>query len=199
MYERTAIEAWKQIVDAAGDIYSDDLMMGVRKVTRGDDKYEWVKELSGHWRDEYVLLEKGFADLEKKRDDFVPDKSVKTAPKYKVAKSIDKDSLFQFTHQAVTRAPVNHPIRVKVNVRALNGVKWVRLRYRSVNQHNDYMILQMQPGNEKDVYQAVVPADQINPEYDFMYFVEVMDNHGNGTIYPDLNKETPYIVVTLVR
>ena len=30
-YERNAIEAWRQIVDAAGDVYADDLMMGVRE------------------------------------------------------------------------------------------------------------------------------------------------------------------------
>ncbi len=32
-----------------------------------------------------------------------------------------------------------------------------------------------------------------------MYLIEVMDNRGNGKIYPDLNKETPYVVVRLVR
>ena len=32
-----------------------------------------------------------------------------------------------------------------------------------------------------------------------MYFIEAMDNEGNGRIYPDLNKETPYIVVKLQR
>jgi hypothetical protein len=28
-----------------------------------------------------------------------------------------------------------------------------------------------------------------------MYLFEVMDNAGNGKIYPDLTKETPYVVV----
>jgi hypothetical protein len=32
-----------------------------------------------------------------------------------------------------------------------------------------------------------------------MYLIEVMDNKGNGRIYPDLNKETPYVIVTLNR
>ena len=31
--ERSAIEAWRQLVAAAGDLYSDDLMMGVRGAT----------------------------------------------------------------------------------------------------------------------------------------------------------------------
>jgi dienelactone hydrolase len=32
-----------------------------------------------------------------------------------------------------------------------------------------------------------------------MYFIEVIDNRGNGKIYPDLEKETPYVVVRLQR
>ena len=32
-----------------------------------------------------------------------------------------------------------------------------------------------------------------------MYFIEAMDNKGNGRIHPDLNLETPYVVVKLQR
>jgi hypothetical protein len=32
-----------------------------------------------------------------------------------------------------------------------------------------------------------------------MYFIEAMSKNGNGTIYPDLNKETPYVIVKLQR
>jgi len=28
-----------------------------------------------------------------------------------------------------------------------------------------------------------------------MYYIEAMDERGNGSIYPDLEKETPYVVV----
>jgi hypothetical protein len=57
----------------------------------------------------------------------------------------------------------------------------------------------MLPTGEKDLYQAIVPADRINPQWDFMYLIEVMDHNGKGRIYPDLNKETPYKVVKLIR
>ena len=48
-------------------------------------------------------------------------------------------------------------------------------------------------------YSATVPAEDIDPGWDFMYFIEVMDKAGNGIIYPDLEKETPYIIVRLQR
>jgi hypothetical protein len=78
-------------------------------------------------------------------------------------------------------------------------VKWVRLRYRSVNQHQDYRTLPMQPTGEKDRYRAVIPAEEIPPTWDLMYFIEAMDKAGNGHIHPDLNRETPYVVVRLQR
>jgi hypothetical protein len=57
----------------------------------------------------------------------------------------------------------------------------------------------MRPAGEKDVYEVVVPAEQIDPTWDFMYLIEVMDNNSKGKIYPDLNKETPYRIVKLIR
>jgi hypothetical protein len=32
-----------------------------------------------------------------------------------------------------------------------------------------------------------------------MYFIEVMDNYGNGKIYPDFENETPYAIVNVKR
>lgn len=187
-YERNATEAWRQIVAAAGDVYADDLKFGV-----------CVLNLCGHWKDELISLEKGLANLEQKRRNFKAEGTVKTAPDYKPISNKNYDKLFQITHQPITSAPAGKPITVSAKVSAPADVKWVRLRYRSVNQDKDYQTLEMLPTGEKDSYQATVPAEQINPERDFMYFIEVMDNNGNGRIYPDLNKETPYVFVKLTR
>ncbi len=188
-YERQAIAAWRQIVAAAGDVYTENLMMGV-----------CVANLCGHWKDELVALEEGLASLEQKRQTFTLEESAeKVAPSYKAASKENREKLFEVSHQPVSRAPVGKPITVKVTVNAPAGVKWVRLRYRAVNQDQDYQTLEMRPTGEEDTYQAVVPASQINSTWDFMYLIEMMDNKGNGSIYPDLNKETPYIFVKLIR
>ncbi|HLJ93223.1 MAG TPA: hypothetical protein VKU02_08540, partial [Gemmataceae bacterium] len=102
-------------------------------------------------------------------------------------------------HHAITVAAASKPLAIGAQVRAPFGVKWVRLRYRSVNQREDYRTLPMLPTGEKDAYRAVIPAEQVLPAWDLMYFFEVMDNRGNGQIYPHLNKETPYIVVRIAR
>ena len=48
-------------------------------------------------------------------------------------------------------------------------------------------------------YSARIPASFIDPQWDLMYFVEVVDRQGNGRIYPDLELETPYIIASVKR
>jgi hypothetical protein len=46
---------------------------------------------------------------------------------------------------------------------------------------------------------AEIPAAEIDPKWDFMYFIEAMDAAGNGCIWPDLLERTPYVVIRLDR
>jgi len=61
------------------------------------------------------------------------------------------------------------------------------------------LVAGLTPGGEAGQYQATVPGEHVVPAFDFMYFVEGMDTADNGGIYPDLNKERPYIIVRLER
>jgi len=187
-YEQSAIEAWRQIVAAAGDVYADDLMLGVRGAG-----------LCGHWKDELAALEKGLSALQRQRREFRPSGESKAAARYTTLPAAGDHEPPVVIHQPVASAAASRPLRIAAEVRDPSGVKWVRLRYRSVNQHEDYRTLPMLPTGQQDFYQAVIPAEHVVPAWDLMYLIEVMDNRGNGRIYPDLNKETPYIVVRLLR
>ena len=57
----------------------------------------------------------------------------------------------------------------------------------------------MRPAGRKGRYTATVPGGEISPEWDFMYLFEVMDNKGNGKMYPYFEEGAPYIVVELER
>jgi len=50
-----------------------------------------------------------------------------------------------------------------------------------------------------DRFEVVIPAAEIDPQWDFMYFIEAMDAAGNGCMWPDLEKRTPYVIVHLDR
>ncbi len=196
-YERNAIEAWREIVAAAGDVYTDDLMMGNRG--RETDVRLSISGLSGHWKDELVRLEEGLASLEQERRDVGgrPEGSWIPAPSYEAVEEYDYQ--FQVSHQPVENLSVNESVPVHVRVSAPAGVKWARLFYRNVDQTENYQYLQMYPTTEENTYHATVPAEHLDPEYDFMYLFEFMDNTGQGRLYPDLDKETPYIIVPKKR
>jgi len=59
------------------------------------------------------------------------------------------------------------------------------------------------PLHQSASHPTCIPPTQrgivIDPGYDFMYFVEVMDRNGNGKIIPDFNQETPYVIVEVNR
>ncbi len=102
-------------------------------------------------------------------------------------------------HEPIKTALPGKPLRVSATVRDPSGVQWVRLRYRSVTQYEDFRMLPLVPVGDGDRFVATVPAEHVNPRWDFMYLFEVMDSRGNGKIFPDLETETPYIVVKLAR
>ena len=185
-YERSAIEAWEQIVAAAGDVYADNILIGSRN-------------LSGHWKDELAALKRGLATLEERRRNFKPTGDVKKSPHYTISNDINNNIFFTVNHKPVASAPVGKPITINVKASAAAGIKWVHLRYRAVNQTKDYLTLPMLPTGVKNEYSATIPADQIDPKFNLMYLVEIMGNNNKGFIYPDFNKETPYEVVNLVR
>ncbi len=183
--ERSAIAAWRQIVDAAGDAYAGDLIMGARS-----------RHLCGHWRDELTALELGLADLDRQRKLVVPGTNA-PAPRFQAVFADFAAPIV--VHQPVATAPALKPLTIRAQARAASGIKWVRVLYRSVNQTRDYETLAMQPVDEKGNYQAVIPAEKIDPQFDFMYLLQAMDNQHHGVIHPDFGKQTPYFVVRLQR
>ena len=100
-------------------------------------------------------------------------------------------------HKPVLSAEASRPLHITAIVQDLSGVKWVHLRYRGVSEHQDYKTLNMLPTGLANEYDAIIPGIDVDPHFDLMYFFEVMDNAGNGRIYPDMDKETPYITVKM--
>ena len=194
-HEKNAIGAWKQIIEAADDVYSKTLDFGV-KASFFDGLTHHIR---GHWNEELDYLETGLAELEKERTAFKQASDTNRAPEYKVAIHSDNSLFFDVNLDVIENANANKALTIRAKVTGVNGVKWVRLRHRPMNQKLEYATLRMSPAAEKDIYEATIPVQDINPRFDLAYFIEVMDNNGNGKIYPDLNTQTPYIVVKLNR
>ena len=195
-HEKNAIQAWKQLIDAAGDVYSKTLNFGVSGGTYPD---RMTRNLKGHWIDELVILEEGLTKLEKQREYLKVENNTVKAPEYKAVDRSSNATLFDVKLDIIESNPVNKALKIQAKVTGAEGIRSVRLRYRPMNQMIEYSTLRMDSSGENDVYEATIPLQDINPRFDLMYFIEVIDNAGNGMIYPDFDVQAPYVVVKLVR
>jgi hypothetical protein len=63
----------------------------------------------------------------------------------------------------------------------------------------DYLTADMVRDPQTGLYSAQIPGEFITTAQDVMYFVEAIDNAGNGRNYPDLETTSPYVVVSVER
>lgn len=184
--ERQAVHAWTDLADSASDLYIDDMTFGAQ-----------ARVFPRHWKDELKPLHEEFDQLLAERQSATARPRAKSVrvlplthdPAPPVVKFISGESVATPDHDFVVKTKVANPARVK----------WIRLRYRHVNQKEDYQSVDMSLDEQSHVYSASIPGAFVDPHWDLMYFVEVVDRNGNGRIYPDLEVETPYKIVTVKR
>ena len=57
----------------------------------------------------------------------------------------------------------------------------------------------MSQGRSGSGYKGHIPGSFIDKKWDLMYFVETIGNSGSGRMYPDLETEQPYVIVSVER
>jgi hypothetical protein len=183
--EHEAFAAWSDLVAAAGDRYTFDLVMGPARF-----------DLAGHWRDELPQLKANLVELEGQRrvaDDAIAKERVWTP---RTTGDLAPPTI---AHERVLTAPTGQPLQIIAHATDPAGVRSLRLRYRHVTQYENYQTLDMQPTGQPDEYAATIPGEFLGPQWDAMYFIEAIDGAGNGTIWPDFRREPPYVFVKLKR
>jgi hypothetical protein len=196
-HETDAIQCWERLIAAASDVYSDDLLFGNRKAG-----------LCGHWKDQLPLLEQSLTSLQKEGQN-VAFTSINDST---LLKRFDEELAPQFDGRycklrvnctpppaAVAHQPVTISAELWSDQDPPTDLKSVRLRYRPVNQRLNYDTLEMKPTGDPHHFSAVILAKYVSGEFDLMYYIEAIDEKGNGALYPDPEKQTPYIIVKLQR
>jgi hypothetical protein len=181
--ERHAVEAWKQMVDAAGDVYSEDLAFGAHAVG-----------FSRHWKEEYSLLCRDFEQLTAERAKATGKPGV---PHRSLSSGTSQPPVAELMPAGV--AEVGKDVAVSARVQAEGGVRSVRLRYRHVTQFEDYETAEMSLDSKTGNYVGHIPASFIDPKWDLMYFIETIGKDGAGRMYPDLEVTEPFVIVAVKR
>ncbi len=186
-YEKHAIDAWGGMVKAAGDVYGAKLPFGA------------PGHFPRHWDEEHQALLKDLDALVAARIAAAPARANELTPERGRHVSSGEPLLPKVTLLPVAPAVPGRDVLVSARVTAAAGVKSVRLRYRHLAQFEDYQTAEMTLDSATQTYTAHIPASVIDPKWDLMYFVEVIDRNGTGRMYPDLDVETPYVVVPVAR
>ncbi|RME89546.1 MAG: hypothetical protein D6766_14620, partial [Verrucomicrobia bacterium] len=88
---------------------------------------------------------------------------------------------------------------VVVTVSEPGAVERLRLRYRHLTQFEDYRTAAMTTLEGGRRWRGVIPGGFITPEWDVMFYIEAVDATGNGRMWPDADREMPYVVAPLVE
>ena len=101
-------------------------------------------------------------------------------------------------HDPIMTGDPGQSLQVTAKVSDESRVARVLLYYRPTRQTMEYSVVEMEPKGRHS-YRAVIPGDALTAEYDLIYFLEVIDEFGNGAFHPDPDKEDPHIVVRVRR
>jgi hypothetical protein len=152
---------------------------------------------AGHWTGELALLEKALEQLKNAEV-----KNRTAAPAIDFRNITDREAP-KVLHNPIKMVEPGKNLTITANITDLSGVKMARVLYRGVTQFQDYKIAEMTANGNN--FTAEITAEDIDfvTEYsketdalwDFMYLIEVIDNKGNGRIYPDFETTNPYIFV----
>jgi hypothetical protein len=100
-------------------------------------------------------------------------------------------------HQPIRDCEPGQPLHLTFTIRSASRLSIARLHYRHLTQVEDYRLTDLVRSG--DSYEAMIPGEFITSSYDVMYYVEAVDQFGNGAFYPDPDRTAPYVVVKVLR
>ena len=102
-------------------------------------------------------------------------------------------------HEPVTAAKAGKDIDVTAKVHSTCPLQSVRLHYRHLNQYYQWNIVEME--SDGSVYRFDIPGDYITANWDLMYYLEVVDERGEGSFAPESDPVStiPYWVIRTAK
>jgi hypothetical protein len=192
-HARDALAAWSEIVRLSDGAYHDDLVFGFSDQMAAQYGYK-LHVHTGHWKDR---LPEVVADVDY------------------LAKLIAKHGATNgsYTHFPGEEPPTERPVirhvpvpkaipgkevEVVAQVESATPLRAVVLHYRPMNQTYQWKAVPMQADADKESFRAAIPGDDIERKHDMQYYLEARIE-GGGTLWPDWEKRTPYVVLPVHR
>jgi hypothetical protein len=111
---------------------------------------------------------------------------------YRVRLSADETPP-EIVHTPIKECTAGKPLAIAATVRDPDGVSVVRVHYRPLDETLPYESLVLERQGDKFV--GTIPGEAIRGDFDFVYYLEAVDEGGAGCFFPDWTKTAPYIIV----
>jgi hypothetical protein len=95
------------------------------------------------------------------------------------------------THTPAATAFPGRPLELRIRATPGTSVGAIRLHYRAVNQLATFKTLEHPAADAT----FAIPAEDVSPKWDLMYYFEILSKDGGGWFAPDPHVATPYYVV----
>lgn len=95
------------------------------------------------------------------------------------------------THDPPAAVDPGRAVALTVRISPAADVAGVRLYYRPVNQLAKFKMIEDGAGRNS----FMIPAEDVSPKWDLMYYFEILNRAGSGWFQPDPHTATPYYVL----
>lgn len=100
-------------------------------------------------------------------------------------------------HTPVRSCRSGEPLHLSFDIKNTTDLVIARLHYRHLTQMEQYKTVDLVKSTGK--YQATIPGEYINANYDLVYYVEAVDRFGSGTFCPNPDRTAPYVIVRVIH
>jgi hypothetical protein len=97
------------------------------------------------------------------------------------------------SHEPPKTAAAGQALTVTLRISSVADVTRIRLHYRPVNQLARFKTIEQAAGQPS----FTIPAEDVSPRWDLMYYFEILNREGSGWFQPDPHTTTPYYVVKI--
>jgi hypothetical protein len=180
---------WQEIVRETDGYYADHLVFGHTKEHHSDFPNR-LHLHSGHWKDRLSETEADVNFVRKLLEKNGLSLADPTGEEIPVAR-------IQFQHERIRSAIAGKDLPVRVRVVSQTPLKLVSVYFRPLNQTVPWKRISLVKSENDDTYRGVIPAGEINSQFDFQYYFEARHDSG-GRFWPDWQNETPYVIVPVI-
>ncbi|MDX1699196.1 MAG: hypothetical protein R3250_01200 [Melioribacteraceae bacterium] len=170
-FYRLASDSWKDLIAVTENTYISELGFG---------RFPHIR---GHWKDRLPAIEDDLNIMEQLLIDKIGENG--SMPVGPSSASIEwlrlRPPLPPCDHKVPEHFIPGMPIKIEIATDNSQNQS-VNLHYRHVNQVEDYKVEVMK--KDEGTWQFTIPADFTKSDYPLMYFFEILDDQGNGWIYP---------------